>query len=171
MAKFKYVQRVNPNKRKDPAKWYASPTTYEQLDTKAVCRAATRNTSTSATELSSSVDILCDAVPGWLQQGFSVRIGTLGSMRLSFGSTGVESIDKFDASTMIKNVKIIFTPSKELKTAVMNGLTFENAGVVVDGFSYPSVKAYNEFQVSARNPQNPGDSGGGSGDFDPDPFG
>lgn len=173
MAKFKYVQRVNPNKREDPAKWYASPTTYEQLTTKAVCQAATRNTSTSATELNSSVDVLCEAVPGMLQQGFSVRVGSLGTMRLSFGSMGVDSIEKFDPSTMIKNVKIVFTPSKELKAAVMNGLAFENAGVVVDGFTYSSVKAYREFQVSARDPQDPdsGSGGGSDGDQGENPLG
>ena len=157
MAKFKLVKRTNPQKKAEPGKWYAIPSVVNQLNTRAVCKVVTRNTTTAPTELESSFNLVCDGIPHELQQGNSVRLGELGTLRLSFGSQGVDDVTKFDAATMMKNVKVIFTPSKELMTSIKNGLSFENIGVVEEGFTYNSVKAYQEYKVAAR----PGGSGGG----------
>ena len=150
MAKYKLTLKKNPNKRNEPGKWYAIPTTVNRLDTRAVTRAVTRNTTVAPTELETSMNLVCDGIPALLQQGNSVRIGSLGTLRLSFGSTGTENIDDFNAATMIKNVKIVFTPSKELKAAVQEGLSFENAGVIETGFTYPSVQDYKKYKVADR---------------------
>ena len=146
-------------KKDEPGKWYAIPTIVNSLNTRAVCKAVTRNTTVAPTELESSFNLVCDGIPTELQQGNSVRLGELGTLRLSFGSVGVEKIEDFNAATMIKNVKVIFTPSKELMSAIKNGLSFENVGVVEEGFTYTSLKAYQEYKVAAR----PGGSGSGSG--------
>lgn len=158
MAKFKLTLKKNPQKRNEAGKWYANPIVSNSLDTRAVCRAVTRNTTIAPTELESSFNLLCDGIPPQLQQGNSVRIGSLGTLRLSFGSEGAETVDAFNAATMIKNVKVIFTPSKELMAAINDGLSFENAGVVEDSFTYPSIKAYKEYKVTTR--------GEGSGDVE-----
>ena len=160
MAKYKLALKKNPNKRNEPGKWYAIPLTVNSLDTRAVTRAVTRNTTVAPTELETSMNLVCDGIPALLQQGNSVRIG---SLRLSFGSTGVENIDDFNAATMIKNAKIVFTPSKELKAAVQEGLSFENAGVIEEGFTYPSVQDYKKYKVADRP------AGGGDGDIVDDP--
>lgn len=159
MAKYKLALKKDPNKRNESGKWYAIPITVNSLDTRAV----TRNTTVAPTELETSMNLVCDGIPALLQQGNSVRIGSLGTLRLSFGSTGVENIDDFNAATMIKNAKIVFTPSKELKAAVQEGLSFENAGVIEEGFTYPSVQDYKKYKVADR----PG--GGGDGDIVDDP--
>jgi hypothetical protein len=46
--------------------------------------------------------------------GQTVSLGELGSLRLTLGSEGAEKAKDFEAS-MIKNVKIVFTPGKMLK--------------------------------------------------------
>lgn len=146
MAKYKLALKKDPNKRNESGKWYAIPITVNSLDTRAV----TRNTTVAPTELETSMNLVCDGIPALLQQGNSVRIGSLGTLRLSFGSTGVENIDDFNAATMIKNAKIVFTPSKELKATVQEGLSFENAGVIEEGFTYPSVQDYKKYKVADR---------------------
>ena len=146
MAKYKLALKKDPNKRNESGKWYAIPITVNSLDTRAV----TRNTTVAPTELETSMNLVCDGIPALLQQGNSVRIGSLGTLRLSFSSTGVENIDDFNAATMIKNAKIVFTPSKELKAAVQEGLSFENAGVIEEGFTYPSVQDYKKYKVADR---------------------
>lgn len=151
MAKFKLSLKKNLQKKDEPGKWYAHPVVENKLDTRAVCRSVTRNTTIAPTELESSFNLVCDGIPSLLQQGGSVRLGSLGTIRLSFGSDGANSVDGFNAATMIKGVKVIFTPSKELMVAVKNGLSFENAGVVEAGFSYPSIQAYKEYQVTSRS--------------------
>lgn len=150
MAKYKLAFKKNPLKKDQPGKWYANPSTVNSLDTRAVTRAVTRNTTVAPTELETSMNLVCDGIPALLQQGNSVRIGSLGTLRLSFGSAGVENIDDFNAATMIKNIKIIFTPSKELKAAVREGLSFENTGVIEAGFIYSSVQDYKKYQMSDR---------------------
>lgn len=161
MSKFRFVKKKNPAKKDDPGKWYASPTVENRMNTRSVCKAVTRNTTTAPTELESSFNLVCDGIPPQLQTGNSVQLGSLGSLRLSFSSTGVDNIDDFNAATMIKNVKVIFTPSKELMSAIKEGLSFENAGVVESGFTYASVRAYKDYQVSSRGEG--GNPGGGSG--------
>lgn len=151
MAKFKLTLKRNPQRRDQEGKWYATPVVENALNTRTVCRSVTRNTTVSPIELESSMSFVCDGIPPLLQQGNSVRIGSLGTMRLSFGSTGADEVDAFNAGSMIKNIKVIFTPSKELMTSILDGLSFENAGVVEEGFTYPSIKAYKEYQVTARN--------------------
>ena len=158
MAKFKLTKRKNLQKKDDAGKWYAIPSVVNRLDTRAVCKVVTRNTTTAPTELESSFNLVCDGIPHELQQGNSVKLGSLGSLRLSFGSVGVEDLATFNAATMMKNVKVIFTPSKELMSAIKDGLSFENIGVVEDSFTYPSLKAYQEYKIAAR----PGGSGGGN---------
>lgn len=150
MVKFKFTSKKNPQKKDEPGKWYAIPVVENALDTRAVCRAVTRNTTIAPTELESSFNLLCDGIPPQLQLGNSVRVGSLGTLRLSFGSEGTDTIEQFNAATMIKNIKVIFTPTKELMAAIADGLSFENAGVVEDGFTYASVKAYKEYKVTTR---------------------
>lgn len=160
MPDFKFVRRVNPVKRSDPAKWYAIPAGRKMLEADEVAGAATLNTTISKGEMKASFEALSEVAPGMLDQGFTIKLGDLGHIALSFGSTGVDNIADFDAATMIKNPKIIFTPSKKLKEAIKQA-SYRNVGVVENGFTYASVKDYQKFQVSAR----PGEGGGeGGGD-------
>lgn len=160
MVKYKLSRKLNPQKKDEKGKWHAIPSIVNRLDTRTVCKTVTRNTTTAPTELESSFNLVCDGVPHELRQGNSVRLGTLGSLRLSFGSAGVDDPADFNVS-LIKNVKVIFTPSQELLAAVKDGLTFENVGVVEDGFTYASVKDYQDYQVSLRTTGG-GTTGGGT---------
>lgn len=167
MAKFKFVKRKNLQKKDDPGKWYASPAVTNRLNTSTVCRAVTRNTTVAPTELESSFNLVCDGVPPQLQQGNSVQLGKLGTIRLSFGSVGVDNLKDFNAASMIKNVKVIFTPSKELMSAIKDGLTFENAGVVDEGFTYATTRAY----LDAKGQGGTGTGSGSDGDLEENPLG
>lgn len=167
MAKFRFVKKRNLQKKDDPAKWYASPTIVNRMSTRTVCRVVTRNTTTAPTELESGIALMCDGFPLQLQMGNSVQMGTLGTLRLSFSSVGVDDIDQFNAATMIKNIKIIFTPSKELMAAVKEGLTFENAGVVEDGFTYATTRAYKEAKGQGGNTPGGNETPGGDQNENP----
>ena len=162
MAKFKLTKKKNPMKKDEPGKWYAIPCTVNRLDTRSVCKTVTRNTTTAPTEAESTFNLVVDGIPHEVQLGNSVQLGRLGWLRLSFGSEGVEDITQFDAASMIKNVKVVFTPSKELMAEIKNGLTFENVGVVEEGFTFPSTRSYLEYKETGKLPAQ-----GGTG-TDPD---
>ena len=122
MAKYKLIKRTNPLKKDAPPKWYATPNSESPLSGKAKTRAATANTTLAPIEMEASLELLAKFVPQQLQQGHTVKIPGLGTFRTTFKSDGVENINDFRANSMIKNARIVFTPSKELRESVLNGL-------------------------------------------------
>ena len=105
-------------------------------------RAATENTTTAPIEMEAALELLGRHARQQLQQGHTVRVGDLGTIRVSFKSDGVEDITDFNAGAMIKNPRIIFTPSKEFRESVLQGIQFQNAGVLDEGISYASLSDY-----------------------------
>ena len=67
--------------------------------------------------MSSVIENLLDTVPKYLLMGKSVNLGGLGTFRLSFSSKGVDAPQEFNTN-MISGVKVIFTPSSELREKV-----------------------------------------------------
>lgn len=51
MAKYKLIKKVNPQKRQEPGKWYATPKSETPLSGKAMTCAATANTTTAPIEM------------------------------------------------------------------------------------------------------------------------
>lgn len=142
MAKYKLVKRGNPGNKEAAKKWYATPISERAQSTTATTRAATQNTSTAPTEMDGACYLLRKYCEQQLLQGHIATIPYFGTMRITFKSTGVEDISTFNAGTMIKNPRLIFTPSKEFREAVINNLTFESAGVISEGITYGSVSNY-----------------------------
>ena len=162
--KFKFARKSK--KPFNPAEgmcWHAIPTVGNRLSTRAVCKLITRNTSTAPTEAESAFNLVCDGIVHELQQGNSVQLGELGWLRLSFGSDGVDDLGQFNAATMIRDVRIVFTPSKTLMADIRNGLQFENVGVVDGGFTFPSTKSYLEYKQTGQLPVATGTTGAGNG--------
>ena len=95
-----------------------------------------------------------------LLQGHIVTIPHFGTLRITFKSNGVEDINDFNANTMIKEPRLLFTPTKEFRESVINSLTFENAGVLEDGISYASLADYRKAVASGSS------AGSGSGSTD-----
>ena len=109
--------------------------------------------------------------PSDLEQGMSWRALPVIVNRLSFSSEGVDNLEDFNAASMIKNVKIVFTPSKTLMADIKNGLEFENVGVVDEGFTFPSTKAYLDYKQTGQLPVQGGTGttpGTGEGEDDGD---
>jgi len=51
MAKYKLIKKVNPQKRQEHGKWYATPKSETPLSGKAMMCAATANTTTAPIEM------------------------------------------------------------------------------------------------------------------------
>lgn len=142
MYKYKLVKKINPQDKAAPKKWYTIPISEVPQTVKAMTRAATENTTTAPIEMEAALELLRRHARQQLQQGHTVRVGDLGTIRVSFKSDGVEDITDFNAGAMIKNPRIIFTPSKEFRESVLQGIQFQNAGVLDEGISYASLSDY-----------------------------
>lgn len=160
-ANYKLVKRVNPASESKEKLWYATPASKGIMSEDQVATTVTRNTTTARSEFKNAFELASEVLPELLLSGISVKLGTL---RFSFGSKGVARPEDFNAS-LIKNAKFIFTPSTTLKEAITRA-TFENVGVVEDGFTYASLQAYKDYQVNKRPGGSTGEGGGNEGGGD-----
>ncbi len=127
MIKYKLVERRNPSKPEATKKLYATPVLSGKKTLKAISVDIVEKSSLTRGDVNSTLDNLVDQIPKYLLDGNSVNLGDLGTLRLSFSSEGVESAEEFNAS-MIKNVKIIFTPGKDLKKKLADA-SFQKSSV------------------------------------------
>lgn len=173
MYKYKLVKRSNPQDKGAPKKWYASPLSETAQDVKAMTRAATENTTVAPKEMEAALELLGNYARQQLQQGHTVRVGDLGTLRVTFQSDGVENITDYQASSMIKNPRILFTPSKDFRESVINSLQFENGGVLEDDVNYASLADYKKAKgITGGTTTEPGgSSGGGTEPGGEDPLG
>ena len=117
MLKYKLVERSNPRDLAAPKKFYAVHTSSGRKTLGNISRDIEDKSSLSRGDISNVLDNLVDQIPKYLLDGQTVSLGELGSFRLSLSSEGADKAKDFNTS-MIKNVKIIFTPGKLLKEEV-----------------------------------------------------
>lgn len=164
MYKYKLTKKGNPQDKNAPKKWYATSIGEKAQSTKAMTRAATENTTTAPIEMEAALELLGKYAAQQLQQGHLVKVGDLGTLRVTFKSDGVEDITQFNASAMIKSPRIVFTPSKEFREQVLSGLQFQNGGVLEEGISYASLADYKKAKGIASGGSTEGGNGGGDND-------
>lgn len=168
MYKYKLVQKYNPKDKTAAKKWYAVAIGNDAQDVKTMTRAATENTTTAPIEMEASLDLIGKYAMKQLLQGHIVKVGDLGTLRITFKSEGVEDITQFNAGTMIKEPRILFTPSKTLREGVIQSLQFQNGGVLEEGVSYATLADY---KVAKGITTGGGSGSGGSGDDNENPLG
>ena len=125
MLSYKLVEKGNPSDRKAPKKYYANHVSKGRKTFKDIRVDIEDKSSLTRGDIGSVLDNLVDQVPKYLLDGQTVSLGELGSLRLSFSSAGAVKPEEFDAS-MIKNVKIVFTPGVTLKEQIAKA-KFEKA--------------------------------------------
>ncbi len=123
--KYKVIEKVNPRDPKGPKKRYASPVKAGNLTLKDLAKEIAANSSLSRGDVENVLINFVEQMPVFLKIGMSVKLGDFGTIRLSLRSEGVDEADRFDVSK-IKGVKIIFTPSRELKKS-LEDITFEES--------------------------------------------
>lgn len=142
MAKVKLVRRGKPGPAGGPKKWYGTSVSDAPQSVRQMARQATCHTSTAPSELETALDLFGNYAVAQLLQGHAVKLGYLGTLRVTFKSDGVDDIRDFHPGRMVREPRILFTPSKELRERVVKNLTFELGPVVKDGITYGSVSAY-----------------------------
>lgn len=114
--KYKMIQRANPQDRTQ-IKWYAAPVNEGRVTQREIAADIVELSSLSRGDISNVIESLITIVPRYLMLGRSVNLSDLGTLRISFGSEGVDDKEQFVPS-MIKGVKVVFTPSVQLKDAI-----------------------------------------------------
>jgi predicted histone-like DNA-binding protein len=120
--KYKFVWRVNPQDR-SKRKLYAVPVNDGAITEEDLKKEISTISSLSKGDVANVLDGITDVTPKYMLMGKSVKLGNIGSLRISFSSEGVDDPSEFNVS-MINGKKFVFTPSTELKK-ILDNLHFE----------------------------------------------
>lgn len=116
--KYKLIERANPQEKEAKKKWYASPVQAgKPITLDELAKVIAGRSSLTRGDVTNVLLNVTDELPMYLMKGYSVQLGNFGTLRLSFSSEGVENPDDFTIG-MIRDIKIIFTASTELKAAI-----------------------------------------------------
>ncbi|MDO4229908.1 MAG: HU family DNA-binding protein [Capnocytophaga sp.] len=122
--KYHLVQKANPQDR-SKTKWYANAVTSAKVGQKDIAKTISSKSSLTVGDIANVIQNLLEELPKELVKGNSVKLGDFGTFRISISSEGVENEKDFNAS-MIKDVRIIFTPGVEMKQAI-ESISFEKS--------------------------------------------
>lgn len=114
-VKFKSIEKGQPGVAGGGTKkWYATPVHRGEKTIEDITKSVEKISTVSGADIRAvnyaSVDVAVD----FLADGYIVRLGDLGSIRISCSSNGVATEADVNA-TIIKNVSYIFTPGTKLK--------------------------------------------------------
>ncbi|MDR2920970.1 MAG: HU family DNA-binding protein [Tannerella sp.] len=112
--RFKKIPKMNPQDRQVPPKFYASPVNSGKITLDDLANRISRSSSLTRGDILNVLSSFLDELPEYLKDGKSVQLGDFGTVRLSFSSDGADTAENVNAS-LIKNVKVIFTPNVKLK--------------------------------------------------------
>lgn len=106
-------------------KFYASPVMSGELTLPGLTKAIEKMCTVSGADIRAVVYAMVDVMKDSLADGNIVRMGELGSLRMSFSSEGKATADEVNA-TAITGAKVIFTPGKDIKT-MLDTVTYKKA--------------------------------------------
>ena len=111
--KFKVIEKGQPG---------ASPNVTGEKTLAGLTRDIEKISTVSGADIRAVLYALVDVMVDSLAEGQVVRLGELGSLRVSISSEGMATAEEVNASA-IKGSKVIFTPGKDIKK-MLNNLEF-----------------------------------------------
>jgi len=126
---YNKVERINPQKREEPKKWYPSLKTVAQIQQKQVAKEIADETTLNPKEAEMALEQLQKVLVRNLLASNSVQLGDWGSFSLSCSGSPSDKKEDVTANN-IKSLKINFTPGKALKNALKEA-TFKLAESIV----------------------------------------
>lgn len=113
--KFNVIERGQPGVIGGGEKqFYASASMDGELSLADLTRMIEKISTVSGADIRAVVYAMVDVMKDSLADGRIVRLGDLGSLRVSISSEGKATAEEVNAST-IKGARVLFSPGKELK--------------------------------------------------------
>ena len=124
--KYTLIQRINPNDLQAPRKWFASPYNQGTVTLDTLAKEIAGRSSLTKGDVKNVLENFLDLMPEKMADGKSVKLGGLGTFRISFSSSGSDRKEDFNVSH-IRNTKVVFTAGTEVKAALA-AISFEREG-------------------------------------------
>ena len=117
--KFKVIERGQPGVAGGgEKKYYANAVSSGEMTLAKLTTAIEKRSTVSGADIRAVLYAMVDVMKESLADGQIVRLGDLGSLRVSINSNG-EASEKDVSAKSINGARTIFTPGKELKNALM----------------------------------------------------
>lgn len=100
-------------------RYMLSPVIYNKLSDDKVIEEACVRSNLAKSVLQSAWNAIGDVIRAWATEGHSVAIPGLGTMRFGINATSVSTVEKVSYG-LITSRKVIFTPSKKIKSELIN---------------------------------------------------
>lgn len=124
--KYKVIKRGQPGVvGGGEKKFYASANMTGEADIDRLTKDIEKISTVSGADIRAVLYALVDVATDELADSNIVRLGDLGSLRMSLNSNGYDTPSKVDA-TAVKNTKVIFSPGKKIKE-MQKTLTYKQA--------------------------------------------
>lgn len=118
--KYRVIERGEPGVAGGGTKkFYANTVTQGELDIEELTERIEKISTVSGADIRAVLYALVDVIPTELDQGRIVRLGDVGSMRVSISSRGETTAEEV-SSASIRGGKIIFSPGRKLKRMLNN---------------------------------------------------
>ena len=124
---YKLLGRKNPNMDNDEVKFYAQAVCLNQLGIEELAERITSTCTVTRHDTLAVLSALQEQIIYALKEGTRIKLGDVGSFRIGLIGSGCAVKKEFDSS-LIKRVKVYFTPNSKLKSALEIGsgkVTFE----------------------------------------------
>ena len=113
--KFNVIERGQPGVAGGgEKKFYASAVANGEMTLSKLTKRIEKISTVSGADIRAVIYAMVDVMKDSLSEGQIVRLGDLGSLRLSVSSRGEDQPEDVNANS-IKNARTIFTPGKDLK--------------------------------------------------------
>ena len=124
--KYKVIEKAQPGiAGGGEKKFYASPALNGEMTLDGLTKRIEKISTVSGADIRAVLYAMVDVMKDGLSEGQIVRLGDLGSLRISISSNGEDAEDKVTQHS-IKGAKTIFTPGTQLKE-MLSLLKFEKA--------------------------------------------
>ena len=115
---YKPVERKNPAKPLDPAKFYASASAVKRTNLKELAQSISdKSTTVSHIDVHAVLLALTDEIAARIPAGETVHLGDLGYFFTTLKSEGVEKLEDVNSAT-IKEARVRFAAGKDLESKV-----------------------------------------------------
>jgi len=126
MNSFKSQPRKNPQDITAPEKFYAAAISNGEVDMEKLSELIAYQTTLTPPDIYAVLMALEHNAISQLEEGKIVKLGNLGTFRVSISSQGVDTAEAVTADAITKR-RILFRPGKKLQR-LLNNLTFKKAG-------------------------------------------
>ena len=107
----------NPADPSAPKKHYLIERCLGNIDRDYLIKDMVRNTSLTAMEAATGIDYMFNAIPRFLELGFTVQIGTMGFFKVSIKSEGSDTQDEATPDK-IKSKHLRFYPGRDIRKTI-----------------------------------------------------